>query len=275
MRLIPAMRRRRRVAAEALRTQLPDRTIERWHSEWRDQFRQKARDFLSIDLTDIEDEELLRHLDRTVEFLRWGQDVHFRLMLPYLLRTYELVAICEELLGWDTGQAMLLVSGTSEASSEPGRRLAELAATAGQSAAARDIISDGGNVMARLREADPEIADAVDAYLNEYGHRTTNYEPGSPTLAEQPGLLVSLLRDRMIGATQSEARDPGEVREDAVRRARSELAGQSTEARARFEDALEAAQRVNPVREDNVFPYRQRTWRPHTLHSSGDWPPSC
>jgi pyruvate,water dikinase len=250
---MPAMRKRRRVAEEAFQTQRMDRLMERWHDEWRGQFRQKARDFLNIDLPNLDDEELLAHLDRTVEFLRWGQAVHFRLMMPYLLRNYELSKVCEELLGWDTPQAMLLLSGTSETSSEPGRRLAEMAALADGSPKAKKVILDGNDVILRLREVEPSIAEAFDAYLNEYGHRTTNYEPGSPTLAEKPELLVNLLRDRMAGSKPSEAHDPGEIREDAVKRARSELAERSPAERERFEKTLEAAWRANPVREDNVF----------------------
>jgi pyruvate,water dikinase len=57
----------------------------------------------------------------------------------------------------------------------------------------------------------------------------------------------------MAGDTPSEARNPVEIREEAVKRARQELGGRSADERERFEEALEAAQRANPVREDNVF----------------------
>lgn len=253
MRIIPSIRRRQRIAREAFRTKLMDRTIERWYSEWRDQFNQKAHDILSVNLTELDDEELLRHLDQTIDFLRWGQAVHFRLMMPYLLRNYELTEVCRQLLGWDTAKAMLLVSGTSKTSSEPGRKLVELAAFISRYPAAKKIISDGINVIPRLYQAEPKVADALDAYLRGYGHRTTNYEPGSPTIAEKPDLLVSLLRDRINGTIFPEASDPRKIREETIKRARLELAVQNPKNSKRFEKALEAAQQTNPVREDNVF----------------------
>ncbi|UCD09986.1 MAG: hypothetical protein JSU79_04920 [Dehalococcoidales bacterium] len=253
IRLIPTMRRRYRIAQHALQTNLMDRVIDRWDNEWRDEFRQKARNFLAVDLKNVDNETLLNHLDETIDFLRYGEAVHFRLMLPYVLRNYELAKTCEELLGWDTTQAMSLLSGTSKISSEPGRRLAELAFLADQNPRVKEIISEGNNVLLRLRKVEPKFAYAFDEYLGEYGHRTTNYEPGSPTLAEKPELLVNMIRDRLNSVAQFDVSDPDEIREDAEKRARSELVSKSQEDCERFEETLKAAQRTNPIREDNVF----------------------
>jgi pyruvate,water dikinase len=167
------------------------------------------------------------------------------------LAIHELVEVCKELLGYDTAKAISLVSGLSETSSEPARRLTELAATVKKDPAAQEIIADAGpDIILRLRQSAPDSARAFETYLDEYGHRAINYDPGSTTLAENPQLLARLLRDRIVHSS-SASYDPVQTRKQAVENARSALSLRSKEERERFERALEAAERAYPMREDN------------------------
>ena len=252
-RLMPSFRRRRRIVEEAMRSRLPERLIESWYQEGRAQFRQEAKNLNGVNLAELDDRAVIEHLDKTIDFLRRGQIAHFRLVPPYLLAVYGLVEVCEELLGYDTAKAMSLVSGLSEASSEPAHRLTELAAVVKKDPTAQGIMADAGpDIIFRLRQAAPDVARAFETYLDEYGHRVTSYDPGSTTLAENPQLLARLLRDRIVHGS-SASYDPAQTRKQAVETARSALSRRSTQERERFERALKAAERAYPTREDNIF----------------------
>lgn len=253
-RLIPAFRQRRRIAQEVFRSNLLESMIKRWYSEWKPQFNREGRELLDQDLTKLDDSRLIDHLDRVIDFMNHGQIVHMRLHLPFIIALYEFTVACKELLGWDDARSMSLLSGTSSMSSEPARVLAELADTVRKSPATRKIFGEGGSdIISRLRQTVPEIAKAFESYLNEYGHRPVNYEPGSPTLAERPELLAGLLRDRLAAGGSETLPDLTAARKEAVESARSELVKRSKHDMARFEKALAFAELVYPRREDDIF----------------------
>ncbi len=255
-RLLPEMRRRARTAERAHRSGLIERTLERWETEWREELQRGARELRQVDLAALTDEAVLAHLDRAIAFLRHAFVIHFRLNRPYHQSFYELAQACMELLGWGSGEALALLAGTSEASSEPARRLGQVAAMVARSAAARAAVEEGGSELPqRLQAVAPEVADAYAIFIDEYGHRPFGYDPGDPTLAERPALLASLLRDRvheLVSADQ--VRDAtGRAREQAIAGARAILSDRPPADRERFEHALTFAQRAYPTREDNIF----------------------
>lgn len=253
-RLLPPFRQRRQIAQEVFRSNLPERTIKRWYSEWRSQFKQEGRDLLNQDLAKLDDVALVNHLDRVIDFMNRGQIVHMRLHGPYLFALYELTVACKELLGWDEARAMSLLSGTSTLSSEPARRLAELAGTINESPVAQKIVTEhSSDVVSRLRQAAPDIAQAFESFMNQYGHRPINYEPGSPTLAERPGFLANLLRDKVTASSSATGADLARARKEAIESARSELSRRQNQDLARFERVLAFAELAYPRREDDIF----------------------
>ena len=252
-RIVPALRRRSRVAEKAIASGLSEQLLDRWETEWRDAFRDEAESFKRVDLSALSDEDLLGHLDLLKDFLDRGQLVHFRLNGAYTVPLYELLVACEEVLGWDSVASLALVAGSSDVSAEPGRELRVLASRfATEAAALRALDQAGDDVLARLQEASPALADAFRAYLDRYGHRTASYDPGDPTLFERPALLAGLLRDR-VSAGDRDHRDGSQISQDAFARAHTTLAHRSEDDRGRFELAVEAARRVYGNREDNIF----------------------
>jgi pyruvate,water dikinase len=246
------MRRRGRAAEEALRTDAAGRLIGRWNASWRDEFRLEAGTLGRRDLAALEDDELLAHLDAVEEFMERGQQTHMLLWGAYVLPLYELEQVGNELLGWSAAETLALVSGTSAATSSPGRALDELSEAIAASAAAREVVSTSGeNVLERLRGSAPAAATAFESYLELHGRRTLSYDPGDATLAERPALLTGLIRDRLAAGTT--VRDAGAAREEVLARARATLAEATEEERARFERALTAAERAYPSREENVI----------------------
>lgn len=251
-RLVPAFRRRARAAEKAIATGLGDQFLERWHTEWRGAFQRDAEELRRVALGPLSDDALLAHLDRLKDFLDRGELLHFRLHLPYALTLYELSSTCEELLGWDNLAVLTLLTGSSQASSEPGRELEVLALRfASDPAALRALEGAGDDVITRLQEASPEAASAFAEYLDRYGHRTVGYDPGEPTLFECPALFAGLLRDCVHGGRDISA--GSQAQSDALERARATLAARSEEDRNRFERAVTDAQHAYGQREDNIF----------------------
>jgi rifampicin phosphotransferase len=252
-RIVPALRRRARVAERAIASRLSEQLLDRWEHEWRDAFRDEAESFKRVDLGALSDTDLLGHLDLVKDFLDRGQHVHFRLTGAYALPLYDLFVACEDLLDWDSVASLALVAGSSDVSAEPGRELRALASRFASDAAALEVLNEAGDhVLVPLQETSPELAEAFRAYLDRYGHRTASYDPGDPTLFERPALLAGLLRDR-ISAGDRGGGDASQISQEALARARTTLAHRSEDDRARFELAVEAARRVYGNREDNIF----------------------
>jgi rifampicin phosphotransferase len=250
-RVTPQGRRRARAARTALASGLPQRILEHWEGEWRPAFASEFRQLQGVDLESLGDEALLEHLDRAKDMLRRGADLHFRLVAPYALGLYQLAEVCQELLGWDAVQALALLSGTSVASSEPGRELRALAQRiAADPAALQALTEPGGERLAGLRRSAPWAAEALDDYLERYGHRTVNYDPGEPTWFERPETVARLVAEQAGRAGV----DPDQMggQPDALAEARAELAGRNQEDRARFEATLAYAGRAYAHREDNI-----------------------
>jgi phosphohistidine swiveling domain-containing protein len=252
MRVAPPLRRRAKRTDRALGERLAERLIEQWPGS-REHFRRDAAALRTVDLRALADEQLVAHLDRALALLGRGEVAHFALVPPYMMAVYELGTACEELLGWTPAETLALLAGNSETSSAPGRALRDLAAAVAASpAAVRALEGAGEDLLDRLQGAAPPLAILVEAYLEDYGHRTFSYDPGDPTLAERPTLLAGLLRARI--AEDPTRPDPAaEARTAALGRARGELGGRPQEQRQRFERALATAQRAYGVREDNVL----------------------
>ena len=223
-RTVPALRRRNRVAEQAITAGFSEQLLDRWDTEWRDAFRDEAESFKRVDLGALSDEDLLAHLDRLKDFLDRGQVVHFRLNGAYMVPLYDLWVACEELLSWDSVASLALVAGASDVSAEPGRELHVLASTFASDAEAFSVLDDAGDdVLARLKEASPESAEAFRTYLDRYGHRTVGYDPGDPTLFERPALLAGLLRD-CVTVGGGDQQGGSSISEPALGRARAALA---------------------------------------------------
>jgi phosphohistidine swiveling domain-containing protein len=173
------------------------------------------------------DEQLVHHIGTAHDLCRDGLRAHFQVNVPNWLAMGDLWAVCHELLGWSHPEVTALLAGLSARSSEPARKLAELAGAA---------------------EDSPEFAE----YVRAYGTRALTLELADPTISELPGLLWALLRDQttrgydpVADADFLQAR-----RAEMAARARAALSGRGL---ARFNSALARATEAYPVREDNVF----------------------
>lgn len=101
-RLVPQLRRRARAAQAAITSGLPERILGTWESEQRAAFAREIGELRRADLATLSDAALLAHLECVKGLLARGEEVHFRLLMPYALALRELAATCRDLFGWDT-----------------------------------------------------------------------------------------------------------------------------------------------------------------------------
>jgi phosphohistidine swiveling domain-containing protein len=255
VRLLPAMRARMKQAKLAVRRDRPGRYIDRWYDQWLAELEERIGEIQNMDLRDLSDKTLVQHLENVIAFTTWAVEINSLVVTSLNFILYEFVSACRELLGWDEAQAFELVSGTSYTSTEPGRRLHDLAQMAHDRPALRRLLEqiDDGTAN-RLQDSDREFADAFARYQQTYGCRSVRWGIMYPSLAERPVLTLSLIRDQILRGydpEQAEAELKQERSEKAAEAA-ALLAGHA-KASARFERTLNRAEKAYPLREATQF----------------------
>lgn len=263
-RLVPSLRRKVRTAQRAIEHEVPARTVERWHDEWKPDLVERIGLLRSVDLEDMSDHELLAHLDALSDLFADAHRIHFTLFVPYLMGVRAFVELAEDSLGWRTSQALALLDGLSDTSSAPTRDLRTVAATASAHADARRILADWSgepleDVVRSLHDVGADdVASAIVSHFDRYGCRVTAFDPGRPTIDERPGLVLGVLRDLV-----ADGDGPDELADALARRraaaeaemqAAAEERGLTPQERQQLLDALAGARQVWPIREDNL-PY--------------------
>jgi phosphohistidine swiveling domain-containing protein len=253
-RIVPELRRRIAVCRDAVREDRAGRNLERWFSEWRPEFAERIREARAVDLRALFDEALAHEVEARTQLVRDGLDTHVMLAMS-MMQLGEFVLTARALLGWEPAKTMALFAGRSETSTEPGERLAELARAAAERPAVVSALRREGATLADVRAADPVLAEALDTYQDDFGGRALRYDVADSTLAEEPAILLGLLRDQLARTFDASGTKAAltAMREEALANAHAALGSRSDEERDRFERELRRAERYYPTREDNEF----------------------
>ncbi|MEV5713102.1 PEP/pyruvate-binding domain-containing protein [Amycolatopsis mediterranei] len=236
---VDAVRERAAEVVGAGRADKHGEIVDRWYAEWLPALHAALRRVRSVVLGELPGPELAAELDRRVELAYEAQRLHFLVGGVSSMVWGELGVVCRDLLGWGAAEILPMLTGLPGRAAEPARELTRLARIA-----ARD--------PGVLREPAGEFAEAFEAYLVEYGQRCLGADLAEPSLAEQPRLVLSLIRDRLDAGTDPEAAAAAAIaeREETVAAVRARLSGADL---ARFERALARAQRAFPLRDDTGF----------------------
>jgi rifampicin phosphotransferase len=255
MKLHPAIRRRAKVARAAVESDLAGTYLTRWEEEWRPELVDDIERAFQLDLGSLSDVELVAELDHRTDVIYRSALTHTRLGAAITLPLYRLTEVCRRLLGWDDRQTLDLLEGLSEASTMPGRLMAALVAEAKRDTDLTDLLTSGSPDINLISTKYPKFARSFDDYIRAVGHRGLEYDVSSPTLAESPETILGLVAHHLETGYDPEGgqQTVAERRAAAEQRAREQLAGKSEDERAEFEQALTAARRAYPVREDNEW----------------------
>jgi len=256
LRLIPAMRARIQRATEFVRNNEQDTLVERWYSEWYPEISKQIAELRDVNLGSLSEDEFEVHLANALALIKRGNEMHFMLACVNPFGIYELVTTTQELLGWDEAHTMDLIAGLSTKSTEPSRKLAELARMANERPVVLELVKRANaNAVDRLAQVDAEFAGAFAEYLKEYGCRSLAFDLNEPTIAELPAMVLGWIHDQIANKYDPDT-DAAELnrKRDAVQaEARAALANLHTQDCERFERALARAVRTYPSQEDNVF----------------------
>jgi pyruvate,water dikinase len=255
LRAVPMFRKRLSDCKRAMRSRADRKLVDRWFDEWRPRLIADIARLRAVDLSSMTDDRLSEHVAEIRDWTWDAFDVHFYLTAPYGFALAKLSFFCRDYLGYDDLQVTRLLSGLSEASSEPAIALASLADRIRNDSKLRDavIAAQPRDVPGIVRGRGGEIAAAYDDYVHRYAFRALRYEVVEKTMDEDPELVARLLQDQL--------RHPADVRTEqgqlARERAEAKVAALAAlpddAAKARFEDLLAEASRVYPTREDNEF----------------------
>jgi len=229
----------------------PQRRVDLWHSEWRDELTgalRRLRD--EVDPVALSDEDLLAHLLEIRAVEDKAMEVHFKLGGVGILAVGKLGVLCAGQLGWSAAKTLDLLNGLPGMTTEPAHRLAALAAQARTSAEVMESLGREDATVDEIRTADERFGAAFDTYLRDFGLRTVGIDISSPAMAERPELLVALLRGQLDRGfdPDGQAEALAGERAAAERDARSKITDPGT-----FDSVLRLAQAVYPLRDDSNY----------------------
>ncbi|MEM9042691.1 MAG: PEP-utilizing enzyme [Actinomycetota bacterium] len=242
--VVPALRRRARLAADALENKSFRDEAERWEMRWRPDLVEANRAFAAIDLASLSEVDLADHLERLIGHLAASIQLHFRLHISDLGPIGFLLDATRE-WGIDDVDAMAMLAGASPETSAPHDELGPIARTV----AAAGVDVDSLTALEAVRAVSDEVAGLLDAYLVDYGARLTGgYDIVDLTLAEMPEVILASLRDdrHLTGRTAAaEAEERGQA---AISRLRERV---PVGERDRFDELVADARRLYGLRDEN------------------------
>ena len=188
-RLHPAFRKANRKAEHSLKNRIWLDEFGRWEDEWKPTLVSTSRRLASVDPALLSNADLAAHLDELISHLQYGVELHFRLHISDL-GPIGLLLVRGNELGLDPIEVMSSLAGSSPATSAPAEALSDIRALV-DSAEGSERATD----LEGLRALTPEIAEAIDGFLAEYGWRlTTGYDIRDLTLTELPSIVFSSIR---------------------------------------------------------------------------------
>jgi pyruvate,water dikinase len=196
-RLLPELRRRRRIAADTIARHRWVEDAETWASE-RDGWLERCDTSLAADLSSIDATALAEHAEQALALAGDMLRRHFELLgvsvgvgrLLVAARTWKV----------DADRVLAVLAGSSPATVASRAPLARLAAlTAGRRAP---------DTVAELRATSAEAAELVDLYMTRFGWRPWAADVEAGTLQEHPELLLELVRSQETAPAGTSASDP-------------------------------------------------------------------
>lgn len=186
VRLHPAMRRRAKLAAQALAEQPWRKILKDWEATTRPRLEAANEALQAVDVEALDDGALADHLDRLLSYCRENLELHFYLHMFDLGPIGFLLAECER-WGIDPAAVIPALSGASPATSAPSRILAEIATIVAAHPTSPRSLDE-------VRALSPAASQLLDQYFERRGRMmVTRYDLDGRTLEEQPDVVLRAL----------------------------------------------------------------------------------
>ncbi len=196
-RLIPELRRRRKVAAETVASRRWLADARAWASE-RPEWMSRCNALLAIELDSLDDAALADHVHAALTLAEDMIRRHFSLLGPTVGVGRLLVAA--RAWGFTPDEVIPVLRGGSPASTESRLPLSELAELASGRPRPRTV--------EELRALSPRAAELVDFYLRRFGPLPLADDVEATTLAEHPDQLVELVRAQGATVVEQSTQEP-------------------------------------------------------------------
>jgi len=153
----------------------------------------------AVDPSTLTTEELLAHLDRCRENLKYQIYLHHLYNVPAMLPVGDFFVHAQEWTGRPATEFLGLLKGATPVSRGSADELERLARTIQADSRARALIASSdkkaGDVLTALSELSGEVGAALSAYLKFVGYRPVNGEDvGEPYALEMPEVLLNAIR---------------------------------------------------------------------------------
>ncbi len=240
VRFHPAFRRRAKQSERAMGARFWLQEFERWEREWKPRIIATNRRLGDVDVGELSDEALAKHLGKVWDHCLWAGALHFRLHTSDLAPIGLLLVSATD-WGLDHAAVMRTLTGSSPATSAPARAIAALADELDAAGVDRAALRS----FSAIRRASERASALLDDYLGEFGNRvSTGYDIRDRTLAELPDVVVSSVR-------QSDVADFDQIAADADA-VLNELAAQLDEAdQPEFRRLVDEARTLYGLRDEN------------------------
>ncbi|MDA1256700.1 MAG: PEP-utilizing enzyme [Chloroflexi bacterium] len=245
-------------AEEMLKASIPT-FAKRWDDEWLPELRGYHERWNAFDLSGASIDDLLVHMEWTLDTYRRLWAIHFEVAVPFLVAPSMFFDLYEDVFGSSEAlHAYKLLQGVENFSFVAGRELWTLGEKA-DTEAVRGLIRDTptSEVVAALEASDGggEFLGHLRTYLNDFGTRSdTIVELADPSWIEDPAIAIEMLKHYLA----EDADDPADQwsqlvaeREQFVADARERIVGYPEPVRNQFEMFLAAGQNGQRIQEDH------------------------
>ncbi len=239
-RLVPSMRRADKVCTELLDREMYMATLDDWEQRGRRELAAATDALFVRDPSVLDDEALLQRIEAALAHSAVGLGLHAELGGPAMFAAGKLALFIEDELGWSPNEALTLVAGSSDKTTELHREIerivVEHASELGDAAFP--------HTFAELTIRAPKMAEAIATWLDVNRLRMMHYEPKNSMLGERPEVVLAIAAS--IAASRSQPK--AESADARLEEARAKL---SPERYRELERLLVNARRGYALRDEN------------------------
>ncbi len=245
-RLIPAMRKGNKLAADFIGGETYMQLVQRWEQEWRPELQQRIDSLFIEEPGTLSNDELLERIGRVLALTETGLYYHAQLGGPGVFSFGKLTMFVEDELRWTPERARTLVTGSSPKTTELHR---QIEAIVRENLAEVRHAPDALSSFAALAIQCPKLASALTSWLRTNRLRILHYDPKHSTLGERPDYILSIAQsiadDLVTGASPVQASHEAEETE------REAAAALDPNRLAEFKRLLIQARSVYGLRDEN------------------------